>query len=83
MKKVWLLDPHDKSLPDGLKDEIFDNIQAGEMSNDSVSIVSINILKEWLIDDFDDESFSCPLLIKFLEDQGLGDNEDVYIHIWW
>jgi hypothetical protein len=51
------------------------------MSNGSIAQVSINDIKEWYIDDEDE--CTCPILIKYLEDHGFGEDEQVYIYIYW
>jgi len=81
IEKVWMLDPHDKSCPKELHDEIFEKIQAGEISNGSVVQLSINDIKECYIDNEDE--YTCPILIKYLEDHGFGEDEELYIHIYW
>ena len=76
MDKEWVLDIKDESLPKSVKDEIFKMVRGQYLSDESVILLSIKMLKDG------DES-SWPALIKFLEDQGLADDERVYIYISW
>ena len=76
MNKEWVLDVKDESLPKSVKDEIFKMVRGQYLPDESVILLSIKMLKDG------DES-SWPALIKFWEDQGLADDERVYIYISW
>jgi len=76
MNKEWVLDVKDESLPKSVKDEIFKMVRGQYLSDESVILLSIKMLKDG------DES-SWPALIKFLEDQNLSDDEKVYVYISW
>ena len=89
MSKQWVLDPQDRSCPEELKDEIFETFQYGRRSNESYVKVSISSLKENYANDVEDGAsedeyeYGNPFLIKFLKDQGIAEDETVYILIWW
>lgn len=76
MDKEWVLDVQDKSLPKSVKDEIFKMVEGQYLSDESVILLSLKMLK-------DEDEPGRPALIKFLEDRGLADDERVYIYIWW
>lgn len=68
MKKAWVLDPYDSSLPDGLKDEIIKMFQKAGFSNE----VKRNANE-------DENEYGSPLLIKFLQDERVAEDEVIYI----
>jgi len=76
MNKEWVLDVKDESLPKSVKDEIFKMVRGQYLSDESVILLSIKMLK-----DGDESDWTA--LVKFLEDQGLADDERVYIYISW
>jgi hypothetical protein len=90
MNKNWVIDVQDKSCPENVKEEIFDKMKEDWwLSNGSTVVVSIKKLKTYLSDDYDEDDpdfdsiYRFPIIIKFLEDQGLAEDEKVYVYLWW
>lgn len=90
MNKEWVLDVQDESCPANVKKEIFSKMKEDWwLANDSVRVVDIGMLKSFFSKGCDEDNSDCgsiyryPILIKFLEDQNLSDDEKVYVYISW
>lgn len=80
VRKEYVLDVTWTDCPDDVKDQVRKLWITNDLGNDNYILIrTINDL----IEESEDDGDETDVIVKYLREQGVGDDEQVWIHWWW